>query len=65
MSFLTAEWCNLALANYEVDPAILVKYLPNKTEPDIRNGTCYVSLVGFYVFEHKNNGTSITVSPGF
>jgi uncharacterized protein YqjF (DUF2071 family) len=47
MSFLKAEWRRLALANYEVDPELLLPYLPYKTELDIWNNTCYVSLVGF------------------
>ena len=47
MSFLTAEWRKLALANYEVDPIILKPFVPAKTELDIWEGTCYVSLVGF------------------
>ncbi len=47
MSFLKAEWRKLALANYEIDPDLLKNFLPNKTELDIWNDTCYVSLVGF------------------
>src|SRR5688572_25492729 len=47
MSFLKAEWRKLAIANYAVDPTVLEKYLPAKTELDLWNGTCYVSLVGF------------------
>lgn len=47
MSFLKAEWRKLAIANYAVDPAVLEKYLPAKTELDLWNETCYVSLVGF------------------
>ena len=45
--FLTAEWNNLIMANYIVDPAILKPYLPFKTELDTYNGKVYVSLVGF------------------
>ncbi len=45
--FLTAEWRKLAMANYSVDPALLQRYLPYKTELDLWNGVCYVSLVGF------------------
>jgi uncharacterized protein YqjF (DUF2071 family) len=45
--FLKAEWRKLAMANYSVDPKILEKYLPYKTEIDIWDTTCYVSLVGF------------------
>ena len=47
MSFLTAEWRKLALANYEVDQKLLEPYLPHGTELDVWNGRCYVSLVGF------------------
>lgn len=45
--FLTAEWRKLAMANYSVDPALLQRYLPYKTELDLWNDVCYVSLVGF------------------
>ena len=47
MTFLSAEWRKLAFANYEVEPALLLKYLPKGTELDLWNGRCYVSLVGF------------------
>lgn len=46
-AFLTAEWRKLAMANYIVDPALLQRYLPYKTELDLWNNACYVSLVGF------------------
>jgi uncharacterized protein len=47
MSFLTAEWRKLILANYAIDKDILEKYVPFKTELDIWEGKCYVSMVGF------------------
>ncbi|MEM8520302.1 DUF2071 domain-containing protein [Flavobacterium sp. PL12] len=47
MSFLKAEWNNLAMINYEVNPEILKKYVPNGTELDLWNGKCYVSFIGF------------------
>ncbi|MEM6800805.1 MAG: DUF2071 domain-containing protein [Bacteroidota bacterium] len=47
MSFLKAEWRKLALANYVIDPAILSDLLPHRTEIDLWEGKCYVSLVGF------------------
>ncbi len=50
-TFLTAEWNNLIMANYVIDPAILKNYLPPKTELDIYEGNCYVSLIGF-MFEN-------------
>ena len=36
-AFLTAEWRKLAMANYIVDPALLQRYLPYKTELDMWN----------------------------
>ncbi|MAP55713.1 DUF2071 domain-containing protein [Altibacter sp.] len=51
MSFLTAEWRKLLLANYEVPPSLLTKYLPYGTELDLWCGRCYVSMVGF-LFEN-------------
>jgi hypothetical protein len=52
-TFLTAEWKKLIIANYEVNPDILVKYLPYKTEFDLWNNTCYLSLVGFMFLNTK------------
>jgi hypothetical protein len=46
-TFLKAKWQNLIMANYEIDPAILLHYLPKGTELDYFNGKTYVSLVGF------------------
>jgi uncharacterized protein YqjF (DUF2071 family) len=57
--FLTAEWRKLAIANYSVDPQILKPYLPYKTELDIWNDKCYVSLVGFRFINTKLKGFSI------
>jgi len=57
--FLTAEWRKLAIANYSVDPKILTPYLPYKTELDLWNGKCYVSLVGFRFVNTKLKGISL------
>ena len=46
-TFLKAEWRKLAMANYSIDKKILDKYLPYRTEIDVWNDICYVSLVGF------------------
>lgn len=51
MSFLTAEWNDLAMFNYEIDPKILDSYVPKGTELDLWNGKCYISLIGF-MFEN-------------
>lgn len=45
--FLTAEWRDLILANYEVDPRLLQNRIPPGTELDLYDGRCFVSLVGF------------------
>jgi uncharacterized protein len=57
--FLTAEWNNLIMANYIIDPVILKPYLPNKTELDFYNGKCYISLIGFMFENTKLLGIKI------
>ena len=57
--FLTAEWRKLAIANYHVDSKLLIPFLPYKTELDIWNGKCYVSLVGFRFVNTKLKGFGI------
>lgn len=46
-TFLTAEWRKLIMAQYAVDPAILIPFLPAGLELDLHQSTCFVSLVGF------------------
>lgn len=57
--FLTAEWKNLLFANYEIEPSILLPFLPAGTELDTWNNTCYVSLVGFMFLNTKIKGLGI------
>src|SRR5438046_10052700 len=57
--FLTAQWLNLLMANYELDPSLLKKYLPCHTELDDFNGAHYVSLVGFLFKDTKLYGIPI------
>lgn len=45
--FLSAEWRDLVMLNYEVDPALLSRYIPQGTSLDSFRGKTYVSLVGF------------------
>lgn len=47
------------MANYEIDPAILKKYLPATTQLDTRNGKHYVSLIGFMFLNTKVKGIKI------
>lgn len=65
MSFLKAEWRKLALANYEFDKNVLSKFLPRKTELDLWNNTCYVSLVGFMFKNTKVLGINIPFHSDF
>jgi uncharacterized protein len=58
-TFLHAEWRKLAIINYPIDKSILQKHLPNKTELDIWNDTCYVSLVGFMFKNTKLKGVKV------
>jgi len=46
-TFLKAQWKNLVMLNYEVDPEILKPYLPAATELDLWHGKALVSMVGF------------------
>lgn len=45
--FLSAEWRDLAMLNYQVDPGLLSRYVPPATSLDSFQGKTYVSLVGF------------------
>ena len=63
--FLTAEWNNLIMANYVIDPKILEPYLPPKTELDYFNGVCYVSVIGFMFEKTKILGLSFPFHVNF
>jgi uncharacterized protein len=65
MTFLTASWRKLLMANYEVSPEILQPYVPHGTELDFWKGKCYVSLVGFMFMDTKILGVSIPFHKDF
>ncbi len=46
-AFLTAEWRNLVMLNYVVEPAWLAPFVPAGTTLDQWENRTYVSLVGF------------------
>ena len=54
--FLTAEWRHLAMLNYEVDPALLLPFVPAGTELDCWGGRVFVSLVGFRFLKTRLRG---------
>jgi uncharacterized protein len=51
--FLTAEWRDLVMLNYELDPALLRDYVPRGVELDAFAGKTFVSLVGFRFLRTK------------
>ncbi len=55
--FLSAEWRDLVMLNYEVDPDLLTRYVPSGTALDSFLGKTYVSLVGFRFCRTKLFGT--------
>jgi uncharacterized protein YqjF (DUF2071 family) len=57
--FLTAEWRDLLILNYQVDPALLVPRLPRGTELDLWDGKALVSLVGFRFLHTRVRGLAI------
>ncbi|CAD7797566.1 hypothetical protein CHRY9390_00190 [Chryseobacterium aquaeductus] len=65
MKFLNAEWRKLAIINYEINPEVLLKYLPIGTELDFYKGKCYVSLVGFMFLNTKLLGFTIPFHRNF
>jgi uncharacterized protein YqjF (DUF2071 family) len=69
--FLSAEWRKLAVANYLVDPALLLPYVPLKTELDFitfpgdNRRRCYISLVGFMFLNIRIKGVQIPFHVNF
>jgi uncharacterized protein len=57
--FLTAEWNNLVMLNYAVDPRLVEPWLPAGTEVDFFGGQTYVSLVGFEFNHTRVHGIAI------
>lgn len=51
--FLTAKWHDLIMANYEVEPSLLIDYVPSGTSLDFHEEKCYVSLVAFCFLDTK------------
>src|SRR5690242_14268507 len=54
--FLTAEWLDLALLNYVVDPSLLQPFVPQGTTLGSFAGKTYLSLVGFRFCKTKLGG---------
>jgi uncharacterized protein YqjF (DUF2071 family) len=57
--FLTAEWRNLLMLNYELEADALRPYVPVGTEPDTWQGRTFVSLVAFLFADTRVLGVPI------
>lgn len=64
-TFLTAEWRNLVMLNYEVEPALLSNFIPAGTELDRWEGKPFASLVGFRFLNTKVCGIPIPFHRNF
>src|SRR4051812_28633424 len=63
--FLTAEWRNLAMLNYSVDPSLLTRMVPRDTELDQFDGKTYISLVAFRFLRTRVRGLWIPFHSDF
>ena len=57
--FLTAQWRNLIMLNYAVEPSLLVPLVPRGTTLDTFGGTTYLSLVAFLFDDTRLLGVPI------
>jgi uncharacterized protein len=64
-TFLTAEWRNLAMINYEIDSEVLTPLVPAGTELETWKGHTYVSLVGFEFLNTSVMGLPIPLHRNF
>lgn len=64
-TFLTAEWKNLLMLNYAVEPDLLRPFVPAGTELDSHNGLTYASLIGFQFNKTRLLGRSVPFHQSF
>lgn len=63
--FLRAEWRQLVMLNYEIDPHFLEGRVPRGTEIDFHDGRTFVSLVGFRFLSTKVLGLPVPFHRNF
>jgi len=63
--FLTAEWRNLIMANYQIDPSVLKPLLPKGLELDFYHGKTFVSVVGFNFLKTRVLGLPVPFHTDF
>lgn len=64
-TFLSAEWKNLLMLNYAIDPSLLERFLPVGTELDAFDGVTYLSLVGFEFNSARMFGLAVPFHQAF
>ena len=64
-TFLTAQWRDLALLNYEIEPDVLRAHVPTGTAIDLWDGRCFVSVVGFRFLNTRLLGVPIPFHANF
>lgn len=64
-AFLTAEWRNIVMMNYEIAPSVLEHRIPRGTEPDSHEGKTFVSVVGFQFLRTRLLGLPIPFHRNF
>ena len=63
--FLSAQWRNLIVLTYEVDPARIIDLVPGGTTLDSWRGKTFVSLLGFQFLDTKILGAPIPFHQDF
>jgi uncharacterized protein YqjF (DUF2071 family) len=64
-TFLTAEWKNLLMLNYAVEPDLLRPFVPAGTELDTHEGITYASLIGFEFNKTRLLGRAVPFHQSF
>lgn len=63
--FLTAQWRNLVMLSFPVDPAALIERVPSGTTLDSWHGKTFLSLVGFQFLDTKVLGAPVPFHQDF
>jgi uncharacterized protein YqjF (DUF2071 family) len=64
-TFLTAEWRDLVMLNYEIDPSLLRSRVPRGTALDAFGGRTFVSVVAFHFLNTRVLGFPIPFHRNF
>jgi uncharacterized protein len=62
---VTAQWRDLLMVSYEVDPLLLVPLVPSGTSLDFHGGRSLVTLVGWCVDNLQVAGLPVSIAPAF